>query len=98
MRMTIVTRGPATGGRRTHVHALWIMPTPSLFAREVGALAHRRRRRRVGMAETRDAGSDREHAERETRGHDATPRGAHLRAIVPDSHDVLGRSHRASPS
>src|SRR5438874_2843318 len=58
----------------------------------------RRGRRRIGMAHMREAGSDRENAERETRGYDATTRGAHLRPIGPDSHDVPERSHRASPS
>ena len=70
----------------------------SFLASEVAALAHRRVRRRVGMAETRHAGGDRENAESETRSYDATPRDAHLRENVPDSHDVLGRSHCASPS
>jgi len=49
------------------------------------------------MAETRDAGSEREDGERETHGYNATPRGAHLRAIVPDSHHVLGRFHVLFP-
>src|SRR6266478_254406 len=70
----------------------------SLFACEVGALAHRGSRRRAGIGCVRSTGSDREDGERETHGYNLMFGGAQFRAIVLDAHDVLGRPHSGSPS
>src|SRR5437660_6367225 len=43
-----------------------------LLAAEVGALAHRRGRRRAGVGYARSTGSDREDAERETHDYNST--------------------------
>ena len=64
-----------------------------LLAAEVGALAHRRGRRRAGVGYARSTGSDREDAERETHDYNSTFGGTQFRAIVVDCHDALGRSH-----
>src|SRR5207244_12674834 len=66
-----------------------------LLAAEVGALAHRRGRRRAGIGYVRSTGSDREDGERETHGYNSTFGGTQFRAIVLDAHDVLGRPHCA---
>ena len=68
-----------------------------LLAAEVGALAHRRGRRRAGVGYARSTGSDREDAERETHDYNSTFGGTRFRTIAVDLHDVLGRSHCGSP-
>src|SRR5882724_4110438 len=69
----------------------------SLFAAEVGALAHRRGRRRTGIGYMRSTESEREDAERETHDYNSTFGGTQCRTIVSGCHDVLGRSHCGSP-
>jgi hypothetical protein len=54
-----------------------------LFAAEVGALAHRRDRRRVGIGWARGTGRDRKDGgDRETRRYNSTARGSRVRANV----------------
>src|SRR5712691_3557445 len=69
-----------------------------LFAAEVGALAHRRGRRRVGIGWARGPGGDRKDGgDRETSRYNSTARGSRVRAIVLDAHDALERAHCGSP-